>query len=151
MRYNRVLITCCWLALSLVGCSRDPKVRSARFVESGQRYMAKSQYEAASIQFRREVQANPGSAEAHYALASSLAKLGKWADAYRELQATIQVDDKNVPAHLASAEMLIAGRQNEAARQEIDKVLKIDGNNFQAHLLLGNTWFADRNYKQALD
>src|SRR6185312_16155150 len=87
-------------ALCLSGCSRDPKVLCARFIESGNKYVAKSQYDAASIQFRRAVRANPNSAEAHYDLALSLGKLGRWTEAYRELQATTQVDPKHLAAHL---------------------------------------------------
>jgi tetratricopeptide (TPR) repeat protein len=138
-------------ALCLSGCSRDPKVLCARFIESGNKYVAKSQYDAASIQFRRAVRANPNSAEAHYDLALSLGKLGRWTEAYRELQATTQVDPKHLAAHLASAEILIAAKQNSGARQELSAVLAIDANNFDAHLLLGNTWLTEQEYKSALD
>jgi len=138
-------------ALCLNGCSRDPKGRSARFIESGNKYVAKSQYDAASIQFRRAVQANPNSAEAHYDLALSLGKLTRWTEAYRELQATTQIDPKHIAAHLASAEILIAARQNSGARREVNAVLAIDANNFDAHLLLGNAWLAEQEYKSALD
>ena len=151
MRLKLSIIVWGLVALSIIGCSRDPKARSARFVASGQRYMTKSQYEAASIQFRRAVQADSSSAEAHYQLASALGKMGRWPEALRELQATTQIDDKHIAAHLSSAEILLAGRQNQAARQEITKVLSVDQNNFEAHLLLGNSWFADQNYKSALD
>ncbi len=113
--------------------------------------MAKSQYEAAAIQFRRAVQADSNSAEAHYDLASSLSKLGRWSEAYRELQATTQIDAKHVSAHLASAEVLLAAKQIQNARQEISSVLALDPNNFQAHLLLGNAMVADQEFRAALD
>lgn len=151
MRLKLSIIVWGLVALSVVGCSRDPKARRARFVASGQRYMTKSQYEAASIEFRRAIQADPTSADAHYQLASALGKMGRLPEAYRELQATTQIDDTHVAAHLGSAEILVAGRQGQAARQEIAKVLSVDPNNFEAHLLLGNSWFVDQNYKSALD
>lgn len=148
----RISSLCCVLViLCAAGCTRDPKVRCARFIESGQRYMAKSQYDAAAIQFRRAVQANPNSAEAHYDLASSLSKLGRWSEAYRELQATTQIEPQHVGAHLASAEILLAARQTQNARQEITSVLAVEPNNFQAHLLLGNSWFADQDFRAALE
>lgn len=145
------ILTLLVLALGLTGCSRDPKVRCARFIESGNKYVAKSQYDAASIQFRRAVRANPNSAEAHYNLALTLGKLGRWTEAFRELQATTQIDPKNIAAHLAAAEILIAAKQNSGAKQEINAVLAIDANNFDAHLLLGNAWLADQEYKSALE
>ena len=150
MNRNLILVLF-FAALCMTGCTRDPKVRCARFIESGNKYLAKSQYDAAGIQFRRAVQANPNSAEAHYDLALALGKLGRWTEAYRELQATIQVDPKHIPARLASAEILIAAKQNSGARQEIDAALAVDANNFDAHLLSGNAWLAEQEYKSALE
>jgi len=149
--HRKLLLVLCLAVLCLSACSRDPKVRCARFIESGNKYFAKSQYDAATIQFRRAVQANPNSAEAHYRLALSLGKLGRWTEAYRELQATTQVDPKHIAAHLASAEILIAAKQNSGARQEINAALAIDGNNFDAHLLSGNEWVAEEEYNSAID
>lgn len=149
---NRNLIPVLFLvALCMTGCTRDPKVRCARFIESGNKYLAKSQYDAAGIQFRRAVQANPNSAEAHYDLALALGKLGRWTEAYRELQATTHLDPRHIAARLASAEILIAAKQNSGARQEIDAALAIDANNFDAHLLSGNAWLTEQEYKSALE
>lgn len=126
-------------------------MRRARFIDSGQKYMVKSEYEAASIQFRRAAQVDPTSAEAHYDLALSLGKLGRWQESYRELQATTQIDPRNVPGHLATAEMLAGMKQFDAARREIDLVLQIEPDNYDAHLLAGNTWLAQQQYKSALE
>ncbi len=148
----RVSCLCCVLVMvATVGCTRDPKVRCARLIASGQQYMAKSQYDAAAIQFQRAIQANPNSAEAHYDLASCLGKLGRWSEAYRELQATTQIEPKHVGAHLASAEILLRARQTENARQEITSALAVEPNNFRAHLLLGNAFVSDHDYHAALD
>lgn len=149
--YRRFIPILLVAALCATGCTRDPKVRCARFIQSGNKYLAKSQYEAASIQFRRAVQANPNSAEAHYDLALALGKLGRWTEAYRELRATTQIEPKHIAAHLASAEILIAAKQNSDARQEINAALAADANSFDAHLLSGNAWLAEQEYKSALD
>src|SRR4051812_44858560 len=134
----------------LGGCSRDPKLRRTQMLESGQHYMQKSQYEAASIQFRRAVQLDPKFAEAHYELALSFAKLNRWQQAYRELQATIALDKNHARAHLAMADLLLAARQTAAARQEANSVLMLEPDNLNAHLLLGTAWLAEGNYKRAL-
>src|SRR5690242_19860033 len=126
LRLNTRLFVVFVLAVLATGCSRDPKLRRARLIESGQRYMEKSQYESASIQFRRAVQIDSRSADAHYHLASALAKMGSWQEAYRELRATTEIDPKNIPAHLDTAEFLLAGRQTAAARDEINQVLDLD-------------------------
>lgn len=150
-KINLYFAFCCLPSLLAIGCSRDPKVRRARFIDSGQKYMVKSEYEAASIQFRRAAQVDPTSAEAHYDLALSLGKLGRWQESYRELQATTQIDPRNVPGHLATAEMLAGMKQFDAARREIDLVLQIEPDNYDAHLLAGNTWLAQQQYKSALE
>src|SRR5690348_16864087 len=68
----------------LAGCSRDPKVRRQKYVESGDRYLQKGDLASASIQFRNAVKVDPASSEAHYRLASVDLRMQNWPEAYRE-------------------------------------------------------------------
>src|SRR5271156_1463455 len=96
------------VAMFLVGCSRDPNVRKQKYLESGERYFAKDQYAAASIQFRNALQVNPQFAAAHYQLARTYLKLQEWDNALRELERTVELQPQNYPARLDLANLLLA-------------------------------------------
>ena len=53
------------ILLSGSGCSRDPQVRRAKFVASGNRYFDQGKFAEAAIEFRSALQADPTSADAH--------------------------------------------------------------------------------------
>jgi tetratricopeptide (TPR) repeat protein len=110
---------CCSLVL-LAGCSRDPNVRKQKYLESGERYFAKSEYRAAAIQFRNALQADPKFAPAHYQLARTYLKLQDWNNAYSELSTTVELQPDNNDARLDLANLLIASGDLKQAQTQID-------------------------------
>src|SRR5271170_6564793 len=84
-----------FLTVFLAGCSRDPNVRKQKYLESGERYFAKDQYAAASIQFRNALQVDPQFPAAHYQLARTYLKLQEWNNGYQELERTVELEPQN--------------------------------------------------------
>jgi len=134
----------------LAGCSRDPKVRRDKFLQSAERYFQKGDYRAANIQIQRALQADPKSSEAHYHLALTDLRLRQWQDAYRSLQKSLEFDPNYVPARLELASLEFAARQTARARQDIELALTKEPSNLQAHQLLGQIALSEKDYDRAL-
>ena len=134
----------------LAGCSRDPEARARRFVESGQHYFDKGQYEAATIQFRRAVQANPQSADAHYHLGMANLRLRKLPEAYKSLTKTIQLDQRSIPALVQLAGLELMAKRTQESRSLSHRVLELDRANLTAGMLLGEASFQEEKYDEAV-
>jgi tetratricopeptide (TPR) repeat protein len=149
IRLLTLALLCAALTLS-VGCSRDPKAKSQRYLVSGQRYFDQQEFDKAGIEFRNAVQADPGSGEAYYRLALVELKLRRWPEAYRALVRATQLDPKIFDAHLQLAQLEAAGRQWEDARQELAQALVLDQNNVDAYLLQGRIDSQTHRYEDAI-
>ena len=117
----------------LVGCSRDPKVKRQKYLESGQRYFEAGKYQEASIQFSNAIEVDKGFADAHFRLGETLLKLGSPSNAYAELRKTVELQPDNYKARLLLASLLIAGRNADAAAEQAEAVLQAQPNNAEAH------------------
>ena len=141
-----VLVLICWIN----GCARDPKTRRDRFLDSGQRYFEKGQFDAAAIQFRRAVQVDSRYGESYYRLGLAQLKLRQWQEAYRSFNKTLEVDSAHVAARLELANLELAARQDATARSDAQKVIGQEPSNFRAHLLLGRISLIEKDYNNAL-
>src|SRR5205085_8288119 len=103
------LLLVCVLASLFSGCTRDPNVKKAKYVESGKAYYDKGKYREAAIQFQNALQVDPKFADAHYELAKSYMKLEVWSSAFRELARTVDLQPENTPAQLDMGNMLLGG------------------------------------------
>ena len=123
---RRKLTVALLLSLSLLvgvfatGCSRDPNVRKQKFLEQGNRDFDKGKYPEALISYSRAIQIDPRFAEAHYKLAQCYLKQGSWAQAFQELNRTVDLQPDNWPAQLEIARLFLAsgkpsGRQRSRA------------------------------------
>ena len=79
----RLFLVCFLIAALFKGCSRDPNVRKQKYLESGDRYFAKSRYREAAIQYSNAVQVDSHFAEAHHQLGEVYLKLGETARAFQ--------------------------------------------------------------------
>jgi len=136
--------------LLLTGCSRDPNIRKQKYLESGERYFAKAEYSAASIQFHNALQVDPQFAEAHYQLASTYMQLQDWNHAQSEFEETIQLEPRNDAARLDLANLLLAAAQLKLAREEIDILVAHQPNNPGVLLANGNLLAAEQNFSDAI-
>ena len=65
------------------GCSRNPDAAKSKYLESGMKYMDQQKYDSAAIQFKKALQIDPSSAEAHYQLGQADSS---WRSTGRRLQ-----------------------------------------------------------------
>ena len=111
------VVAVCVLGL-LTGCSRDPKVRGQKYVESGERYYEEGAYRSAGIQFDNAIQVDSNSADAHYWKAKAATKTQELPTALQEYQTAIQLNPNHSNARLDLAEAVYLGgrvRGSEAA------------------------------------
>src|SRR5580698_5478263 len=152
---SRFTVLIC-VPLFFIGCSRDPNVRKQKYLESGERYFAKAQFTAASIQFRNALQVDPQFAAAHYQLARTYLKVREWDNAFQELQRTIELEPQNFPARLDLANLLLAAAQLKPAQEQLDLLLTRQPDNADVdfgadvHLAEGNLLAAERQLPDAI-
>jgi cellulose synthase operon protein C len=145
-----------FLILFFAGCSRDPNVRKQKYLESGERYFAKAEYPAASIQFRNALQVDPQFPAAHYQLARTYLKLQDWDNAFQQLERTIELESQNYPARLDLANLLLTAGQLQPAQEQLDLLLSRPPDNadvdFNAdiHLAKGNLLAAEQHLPDAI-
>src|ERR1700726_1242218 len=93
------VLSFCLLA-PLPACNRNPNTEKQKYLESGNRYLENGQFPEAVIQFSNAIRIDPNFAAAHFKLAESYLQGKRPADAYRELQRTIELDPDNSKASL---------------------------------------------------
>ncbi|HYP06506.1 MAG TPA: tetratricopeptide repeat protein, partial [Bryobacteraceae bacterium] len=89
------------IALCLVAaCNRDPNVAKMKYVENGNRYYEKGKYKEALIMYRNALKRDMRFGEAYYRASLAELKLGQIANAARDLQRAVELQDKNLDAHV---------------------------------------------------
>src|SRR6478672_2212597 len=101
--------------VAAAACSRDPKVRSASYIKSGDARLAKGQLAEAIIEYRNAVQADPVGGEARLKLAESYGKAGDGINAAKEYVRAADLLPNRVDVQLkAGALLLVSGRYDDA-------------------------------------
>jgi len=132
------------------GCSLDPNVRKQKFFAQGNRDFDKGKYAEAIISYGRALQIDPHLAEAHYKLAECYLKQGSWAQAYQELNRTVDLQPNDWPAQLEIARMLLAARKPQDAKDRALLILRSNPKHAEAQILLSDGYFTLGNLKNAL-
>jgi len=159
------------VALLLVGgwsCSRDPKVASRKYLESGNRYFDKGKYKEAVIMYRNALRKDLMFGEAYYRLGVAELRMGQtyWVDAVRNLRRAVETLEKaNQPQLLKDARGNLAdllllfylgdSRRHATLRPEIEalasKLLEREPNSVEGLRLKGYLSLrGDNNPKEAI-
>ncbi len=93
----RMLLAVSCLIL-LAACSRDPKVVSRKYVDSGNKYFSRGKYKEASIMYRRALEKDRRYADAWYRLGLTNLKLGVPGEARRDFSRAMEIDPGNTDA-----------------------------------------------------
>jgi cellulose synthase operon protein C len=131
-------------------CTRDPKVRKQKYLDSGNAYMKNNKYREAIIEYANAVKIEPGDANAHYLLAQAYMKAQVWNGAFVELTRTVEIQPGLVPAQLDLGNLYLAGRKTAEARQKAKLILDKDPKNAGAYALLANVEAAENRFDEAL-
>jgi tetratricopeptide (TPR) repeat protein len=132
------------------GCSRDPNVRKQKFLEQGNRDFYNGKYPEAAISYGRALQIDPHFVEARYKLAQCYEREGSWAQAFQELNRTVDLQPENWPAQLDIARLLLSGRKPQDAKDRALLILRSNPKHAEAQLLLSEADLALGNLKDAL-
>jgi tetratricopeptide (TPR) repeat protein len=130
---------------------RDPNVRKQEFYQSAVSYFEKGKYPEAAIQLQNAIQIDPKYADAHYKLAQCDKKLGMWAEAFAELNRTVDLAPRNWQAQIDLGNGLLAARQFRQAQDKAYLVLAAEPQNVEAHTLLANANAALGNPQSSLE
>ena len=139
-----------FLAASGSGCSRDPNVRKATFLEQGNRDFNQGKYPEALIFYGRVLQIDSRFVEAHYKIAQCHLKQGSWSAAYRELQRTIELQPENWLAQLDLGQILLAAGKAQEAKDHALLILRSNSRHADAQMLLANSDAVLGNLKVAI-
>ena len=129
---------------------RDPNVKKAKYLKSGENYAAQGKQQEAIIQYSNAIKIDKNYAAAHYDLAKAYMKLGAFAGGYQELQRTVALDPKNIQAKLDLGSLLLAAKQYPRSKEQANAVLALQPNNADAFALLSSVALAQGDHAEAL-
>jgi tetratricopeptide (TPR) repeat protein len=151
---NRRFFLLLLIAASIVcfstACTRDPKVRKQKYMDSGNAYMKNNKYREAIIEYANAVKIDRGDANAHYALAQAYMKAQVWNGAFGELSRTVEIQPGLLTAQLDLGNLYLAGRKTTEARQKAQLILDKDPKNGGAYALLANIEASEQHSDEAL-
>lgn len=136
------------LAGSLGGCANDAD-RIASFMENGEAYVEKGQYDEAVIEFKNVLQINPEHAGAHEALSLAYLETEKPREAYWEMSETVRLDPKNVEARLRYGTVSAAIGEHDVALEQAEAVLALDPKSAPAFILRAQGRESKEDYEGA--
>lgn len=134
----------------LAACTRDPKVRKQKYMDSGAVYMKNGKYREAMIEYANAVKLDNSDAGAHYALAQAYMKGQVWNGAFAELTRTVEIQPSKLDAQLDLGNLYLAARKTTEARQKAKLVLDKDPKNGGGYQLLANIEAAEQHPDEAL-
>ncbi|BDC50317.1 lipoprotein [Bryobacterales bacterium F-183] len=148
------------LLFAATGCSSDPKVRSKKFLDNGDKLYAKNEFKQAALYYRRALREDATFADAYYKLGLTSIKLNNWSDAIGALQRafTLNPNNSDAGAKLAEIYMIATAQDPKRAKQfaqEIrdvsDRLLKRDPKSFDGLRLAAFLDLAEGRAKEAIE
>jgi tetratricopeptide (TPR) repeat protein len=151
MWHHKVRLLASFIALMLmVNCAFDPNVKKLKYLNNGEKYLKRGNYQAAKIEFLNAIKLDPRFEQAHYQLAKTYLKLAYFNDARRELETTVSLNAANSEAELQLAGLLLASQQYKHAQQLAEKIITTNQGNISARKLLGATYVATHDLPKAV-
>src|SRR5215472_14450320 len=105
---------------------------------------------AAERGFERSLELNPRYATGHLWFGMTLAVMGRYEEAYSELQRAIRLDPDWSNTHFGLAFVYWSGRRYDQAIERCKKALELDSNSVQALFMLGISCAANSLYQPAI-
>jgi tetratricopeptide (TPR) repeat protein len=141
--------------MALVSCSRDPNSAKKHYIESGDRFYAKSRFKEAAIQYSNALKIDQRFGPAHYKLALADLKKTPRADlagALKSLRRAVELLKGNnayqaeyKDSMVKLSEIYLAFLNDKQSMEEVDgfckTLLKLDPKSFDGHRLRGDLDF----------
>jgi len=132
-------------------CARDPKQAAAKFVASGDAFVARQQFKEATIEYRNALERQPRDAAIEVKLAHAYEQAKDVPAAYRHYLRATELDERRIDARAWLAEFLVRNGQFDEARRHARAVLEIDPKQVQALIVLASAEAAMRDRGAALE
>jgi tetratricopeptide (TPR) repeat protein len=144
------------LALSATGCRTSP----TQEVKKGNEFFEKGKYQDAELHYRKAIQKDTNSGEAHYRLGLVDLRLAHASNAYAELNRAVQLSPGNQDAKKELAEICLASylhdpqhgaKMYEQVRTLTGQMLAADPKSAEAFRLQGYLALTENKAEEALD
>ncbi len=152
-----VIAVFCVLA-GLIGCNRDPKEASKKYVSVGNRFYSQGKYKEAVLMYKRALQKHLKNGEAYYRLGLADLKLQQPNEAVRALQRAVSLQPDNADAMVKLGDIFLAAyaaisnhpkEYLSEADELIKRLQKLDA--YQFERLSGYRKVIDEDYPAALE
>jgi tetratricopeptide (TPR) repeat protein len=117
----------------------DPKLPLVHFL-LGEIDLYHSRIPEAIVEFRKELDLNPGYAAAYYKLADAYSRVQKFEEAEKLLQRSIWLDATSTGPYILMGKVLQKKGETELAVRALQRALAMDPNNPVPHHLLGQAY-----------
>lgn len=108
-------------------------------------------FRSAENQYKRALELNPNSSDAHFGYASLFALMAKWDDALSEIERARALDPLNLRINTLEGRFLVlAGRVDEGLAK-LHRTIELEPNYFLAHLFASNAYLEKGMYQEAID
>ncbi len=131
------------------GCATDPQKAKLKYLESGQRYMKKHDYNSAVLQFRNAVSQDRRFVDGYYNLALAFLGNRQPRDAFAALSAAFEIDPNRVDVRLGLARIQLAAGNLKEAADHANFIIGREPANGQAYQLLGGALAAQKDTEGA--
>src|SRR5262245_4954428 len=125
--------------LVVAGCSRSPEAQKARYLERGDKFAAREQYQEAILEYRNVLRLDPANARAIRQLGLAHYSLDEGPQAFRYLLKAQQLTPDDYEVRLKLGRIYLRVGKREEAREEAGAVLSKEPNNLDALSLLADT------------
>lgn len=152
-----VIVVLCALA-GLIGCNRDPKEASKKYVNVGNRFFDQGKYKEAVLMYKRALQKHLRNGEAYYRLGLADLRLRQPNEAVKALQRAVSLQPDNADAIVKLADIFVAAyaaspnhpkEYLDEADPLIQRLPKLDA--YQFERLSGYRKVIDEDYPAALE
>jgi tetratricopeptide (TPR) repeat protein len=144
-----IAVFSCVLAF-LAACSRDPAKLKARYVASGDRYVAEKKYSEAIIEYRNALTQDAKFGEARYKIGLAYEAAGDPRNALSEYVRAADLMPDHVEAQLHAGRLLLETRQYAEAKARALAVLAKEPRNIDGLTLMGNSLAGLKDYEGAI-
>jgi tetratricopeptide (TPR) repeat protein len=119
-------------------CGLDPRATQARYVKSGDEYVASGKFVEASLQYRNAVQKAPNSGELRVKLADAYLGAGDIANAIGEYVRAADLLPNDAALQLKAGNLLLLAGRYDDAKGRAERVLAKNAGDVNAQLLMAN-------------
>ena len=138
-----------FLFVLCVGCASKEE-KESKHLERARKYVEKSEFKKAVIEFRNVVQLNPENDAVHYELGETYLKLQQGREAYQSFSRAVSLNPENMKAQLKMGQILLLGKKTEEAKKRAELVLENSPDSIEALAVLSGVQVYENDLDSAV-